>query len=184
MNSLHCMIDLETMGVSSSPAICSIGAVIFKPSTGEIVDYFYAIVSLESSVKAGLKIDASTVRWWLSQKEAARDIFMTDAPQNDLAIALHAFRKWFLNWKVAVQPEGLDIWANGAAEDCVWLMNAYRALEIEAPYDFRHQRCYRTLKNLYPSIKGEPGEVAHNALADAEWQAEHLMKILEVANVE
>lgn len=47
------------------------------------------------------------------------------------------------------------------------------------PIDYRNERCYRTLKNLYFNIK--PLEFAgnkHNALHDALNQAEHASMIL------
>ena len=55
------MLDLEVMGNGSSAAICAIGAVEFDLESGELGREFYTIVNLESSVKAGGVIDASTV---------------------------------------------------------------------------------------------------------------------------
>ena len=66
------MLDLETMGNGPNAAITAIGAVKFDPDKGEIVETFYFKVNLESSVKQGGVIDASTVIWWLGQNEEAR----------------------------------------------------------------------------------------------------------------
>ena len=68
----HIMLDLETMGTGPNAAITAIGAVKFDPDKGEIVETFYFKVNLESSVKQGGVIDASTVIWWLGQNEEAR----------------------------------------------------------------------------------------------------------------
>ena len=48
----HLMIDLETMGNKPNAPIVSIGAVFFEPSTGELGDEFYRVVSLKSSMDA------------------------------------------------------------------------------------------------------------------------------------
>jgi hypothetical protein len=48
------MIDLETMGNKPNAPIVSIGAVFFEPSTGELGDEFYRVVSLKSSMDAVL----------------------------------------------------------------------------------------------------------------------------------
>ena len=50
----HLMIDLETMGNKPNAPVVSIGAVFFEPSTGELGEEFYHVVSLKSSMDGGL----------------------------------------------------------------------------------------------------------------------------------
>lgn len=66
----HIMLDLETMGNGSQAAIIAIGAVAFDLSG--IKDRFYTQVSLESSVRAGLIADPSTIMWWMQKSDEAR----------------------------------------------------------------------------------------------------------------
>ena len=66
----HIMLDLETMGKGPRAAIVAIGCV--RIEQGAITDTYYRRVNLESSLQAGLKVDASTVNWWLNQDAAAR----------------------------------------------------------------------------------------------------------------
>ena len=66
------MLDLETMGNNSNSAIIAIGAVAFSLDSG-VYDKFYANVHLQTSLDAGLKVDGSTVEWWLTQSENARE---------------------------------------------------------------------------------------------------------------
>lgn len=66
------MLDLETLGNRSGAVIVAIGAVEFHG--GEIIKEFYQRVDAESCVALGLKMDVSTVMWWLGQmrRQAAR----------------------------------------------------------------------------------------------------------------
>ena len=57
---------------------------------------------------------------------------------------------------------------------------AYNRLGQKTPWYWSNERCFRTVRNLYPTIEYDPsqkGEGAHNALADAVFQVEHLFKI-------
>ena len=168
MTTQHIMLDLETMGTGPNAAITAIGAVKFDPDKGEIVETFYFKVNLESSVKQGGVIDASTVIWWLGQNEEARAEMQKKG--GHILDGLYEFKGQI----------GADarIWGNGAAFDNVILRSAYERAQIIAPWDFRNDRCYRTVKAMFkqtPTV--EKPTVAHHALADAEAQAKHLMLI-------
>ena len=57
---------------------------------------------------------------------------------------------------------------------------AYNRLGKKAPWYWTNERCFRTVRNMHPTIEYDPsqkGEGAHNALADAVFQVEHLFKI-------
>ena len=166
----HVMLDLETMGNGPNAAITAIGAVKFDPDKGEIVDTFYLKVNLESSVKCGGVIDTSTIVWWLGQNEEARAEMQKKGEHINLS--LDRFRMW-------LGDNGQTrIWGNGAAFDNVILTSAYKNSGLTVPWDFWNDRCYRTVKAMFkqtPTV--EKPTVAHNALADAEAQAKHLMLI-------
>jgi hypothetical protein len=155
----------------------SIGACYFDVGTGTIGNTFYSKVSLDSSVKAGLKIDASTVLWWMQQSEEARAEFI----DNDKAPLLTKVLADFTSF--CRQCEGgwnkLEIWGNGAAFDNVILRSAFEAVGMDVPWRWTHDMCFRTLKNIPtdvtpPKFKG----TKHNALADAIYQAEYAILLL------
>ena len=172
----HIMLDLETMGNSSNAAITAIGAVKFTVEDG-IIDSLYHKVDLESSVALGGIIDPSTVLWWLKQSDAARKEMQ--APGVFLTTALGSFHSW-----VGADAD-VRVWGNGAAFDNVILVNAYKdAGWVEAPWKHWNDRCYRTLKALYPDVPKIAPTVAHHALADAEAQARHLIEIAEAHSLE
>lgn len=66
------MLDLETMGNGPDAAIVAVGAIEFDATAGTLGRTFYRGVNLETSVRGGGKIDASTVMWWLRQNDEAR----------------------------------------------------------------------------------------------------------------
>lgn len=162
------MLDLETMGNGNNAAIIAIGAVEFDLENALIGRKFYAQVNLESAVKEGGIIDASTVLWWMKQSDAARKEF--ENAGIPVIHALAAFSQWF--------PEGANVWGNGATFDNVILRNTYTRLDWTTPWSFRQDRCFRTVRALHPLAVIPNVGTAHNAVNDAEYQARYLIKIL------
>lgn len=164
---MHIMLDLETMGNGPQAAIIAIGAVAFDLSG--IKSRFYVQVSLESSMRAGLVADPSTIMWWMQQSEQARIAFK----DNDKAAQLRGVLGKFAQWLHEVGGE--QVWGNGASFDNAILSNAYRATGTEQPWKFWNDRCYRTFKSMFNAIPLERSGTHHNALDDAESQAKHLI---------
>ena len=172
----HVMLDLETMGVAPNAAIMSIGAVKFDPTRRELYapgdpDYeppFYMTVDLQSCLDMGLKLDGSTVTWWMTQPTETRERLLKDTQQ--LQTVLNEFAIWF-------GPVSMPVWGNGAAFDCVILRSAFIATGVYPPWTFRDERCYRTLCAAMPGVPWEKPTVAHDALEDALAQAKHLQKV-------
>lgn len=160
------MLDLETMGNTPNAAIIAIGAVRFD---GVVNDTFYCTIDLSDSVKNGLTMDPDTVMWWMQQSNDARGAFKN--PEYDLAAALDAFETW-------VGDTPAVVWGNGSDFDNAILANAYARVGRAAPWKFGNNRCYRTMKNLFPNIHMERTGTYHNALDDARSQANHLIRIL------
>lgn len=163
------MVDLETMGTASNAAIIAIGAVRFDPEEQKITDSFYEVIDLQSCIDMGLEIEASTVMWWMQQSKDARKEF--NCQGRPISVALFNFRNWL--------GEDAVVWGNGAAFDNVILANAYKKYGAEQPWKFWNDRCYRTVKNLYPNVPFYRNGTYHRAVDDAESQALHLMKILK-----
>ena len=179
----HIMLDLETMGNGPNAAIVAIGACEFL-LPGRVREHweakpqeFYQKVSLESSVKAGMQIDTSTVLWWLKQSDEARkSTFEGDTcPLGD---ACHLFTQFI--HRVDHDQGGTAVWGNGATFDNVIIRSAFKAVGLPVPWSFRNDKCYRTVVNLLPEDrqpKFERSGTAHNALDDAITQALHLQKV-------
>ena len=166
---MHVMLDLETMGNGANSAIIAIGAVAFDDMG--INSRFYEQVSLASCVGIGLECDASTIMWWMQQSDEARSAFRGNDKAGHIRGVLAQFAKWF------VDVGGAEVWGNGAAFDNAILSNAYRKSGTVQPWKFWNDKCYRTIKGLYPDVSLERVGTHHNALDDAESQAKHLCKI-------
>lgn len=170
------MADIETMGNGSKAAIISIGVVKFDPATRQILDRFYSRVDLKSCLDAGLEVSADTIMWWMQQSESARAEFK-GVSFPTLKNALQGLTAFMHKMPGEIGSE--HVWGNGATFDNVILTNAYKAIGMERPWSYKGDRCYRTIKALYPQIPMPSGEglVAHRADHDAEFQALHLMAI-------
>ena len=175
----HIMLDLETMGNESNAAIVAIGACEFL-LPGRVREHweakpgeFYQKVDLESSVKAGMQIDTSTVLWWMRQSDDARKSTFEGA-----TIPLGDALRQFSIWVTALGD--CAVWGNGATFDNVIIRSAFKAVGLPVPWSFRNDKCYRTVVNLLPESRRpvfERSGVAHNALDDAITQVLYLQKV-------
>lgn len=168
------MVDLETLSTRSNAVIISIGAYEFDLKTGELGRKFYVLVDPQSCVDKGMVIDVSTIMWWMDQNDEARAEFKKK--HYPLLDCLQAFYEWY--------PKGAQFWGNGATFDNTILANAYKACGIKQPWLYAGDRCYRTLRALYPNIEADATNgTKHNALADAKYQALHALKIYREAGL-
>ena len=163
----HCMVDLETLGTLPGSVIVSIGAVAFQQS--EKIGLFYTNVSIKSCLNAGMVVDAGAIKFWMTvaTQETRDDLFREP---RGLKEALHEFNDFWrrneCNW----------IWSHGAGFDVPLLDVAYDLAGYGdfRPWAFRNARDTRTIYSLLPF--GKPTmplqSRKHNALADAEYQAE------------
>ena len=178
--STHVMVDLETMGTGSYAAIISIGAVKFDPAVKanpELWPKFHTAVNLASSLKVGLRVDAATVNWWMSEERAEALKALRAHEPVDLDEALLGFMDWF-------GDPSLPTWGDGATFDNVILRNAFTLLGLDCPWSYKHDRCFRTIKNLKPVTKPVKFGVGHSALDDAISQALTLCKIAKARRLE
>lgn len=173
------MLDLETMGNKPGAAIISIGAVFFDVNNG-LGREFHTRIDLEDAVKSGLKMDPSTVKWWMKQSKEAQDAVMM--PGASLRSAIMEFES-FVRCNLEI-GERVEVWGNGSDFDNVLLLAAFDICEITPPWKFFDSRCYRTLKNLFKSVAPDPREgIHHDALDDAKFQALHAIKILQAKSL-
>lgn len=174
----HIMVDLETLSTEPNAAIVSIGAVVFDMTTKKLGEQFYAQISLESSMNAGLDVKASTILWWVAQTDKARlEICGKQNRYYSLEEALLMFTKW--TESLSDNPNDIYIMGNGAAFDNVVLRSAYKAVNRPAPWPYANDECYRTLKNMYATTQAARYGEHHNALDDAITQAHHLMEFMQ-----
>jgi exodeoxyribonuclease VIII len=178
------MIDLETLATGPAAAIIAIGACKFDPQALKNVapaadsvelNRFYSCIDPVSSQQAGLHIDAATILWWMGEaRNAPREAWLAEA-KVDLRTALMGFAEWY-------GPESLPTWGNGAGFDNIIMETAYKVCGMPRPWNYRHDRCYRTVRSLASAnydldqaiIEMRP-KTDHNALDDATYQTQALL---------
>ena len=169
------MMDVECMGMPPTGALIGIGCCFFDLDTETIGPTFYRSINLATSVREGGTIDPATVMFWLTQSDAARNAVRYNT--QDIRKVLGDFSDWIAE---TCRHEDVRMYGNSSGFDCTLVDGAYKRMGMKAPWHFSRERCFRTVRNLYPSVKYDPaekGDNAHNALADAVFQAEHLFRI-------
>jgi hypothetical protein len=171
------MIDLETLGTRPDAAIISIGAATFDRKTGEIFERFHVRVSPDLDKYS---VDLSTIRWWLTQSEEARQSLAQEVIP--LADGLVSLRRW---WANAARPEAC-VWAFPATFDLPILENAMREefsshMWSKTMWKYDATRDMRTLCDLASITKEQrvKPKLAHDALSDCEAQIATLVLAME-----
>lgn len=173
------MLDLETMGTRAGAAIVSIGAAVFGPEG--VGAEFYVKIDWRKS-RSFLRAEPATLKWW-AESVSPTVRAESEGDGEDLLTSLRWLAEWAqakLNWMGLVR-----VWANGPSFDFPILGEACRLLNVEMPWRFHQERCFRTLRDQRESIDGnrpkiefELGEVAHHALHDARAQARCAAQLL------
>jgi len=167
----HIMIDIETMGSSSNSAIVSIAAVEFSLDTGIINNIFICRVDLQSCLDIGLSMSASTVEWWMSQSHEARHDFI-NGEKVSITIALQMLSEFIIK----CGGSRCKIWGNSPRFDLGIISDAYNKLNLPIPWDFRKERCVRTLVSFKPELKTQElsgKSERHTALGDCYLQIKY-----------
>lgn len=165
MNKL--MVDCETLDVGECPVILSIGAVVFNDS--ELVASFSAKISTASCELIGCTTSEETKKWWEQQSEEARSsAFGGTREINEVMLNLIRFYEGY---------ECHEIWSRGSLADIRWINNILDKLEIDKPWKYYQEMCFRTLLKMAPDLIPGFSGTPHNALDDAINQAKQLIYI-------
>ncbi|WP_047789427.1 3'-5' exonuclease [Tenacibaculum mesophilum] len=175
------MIDIETLGTKPSCVILSISAVSFDLKTGRIGDVFHQNISVEDSVKQGLKIDEKTFFWWLNQSKEAQQKIIDLSDQHKLKNTLIRFYQFVYNYT----SNDVKVWGNSARFDLGILEAAFDLFDFELPWEHYNERDVRTLVAFAPEIKEEQefDGVPHYGIDDCKHQIKYCSKIFNKLNI-
>lgn len=171
------MIDIETFGRRPRGLVVSIGAVLFDthkeiPSV-DTASEFHAVLSWEAALaESRFEKNVETLDWWHEKQPAAYAHLRELMKRSTLNMA--QLLEEFCNWVAPFCEGGAKVWGNSPSFDLVQLENAAKELGMRFPIPYGAENDYRTLTDLvYGSIsKPRPPEnIAHDALADARFQA-------------
>lgn len=174
---IHVMHDIETWAKdSATPVLLSIGAVKFDGET--IIDRFHVGVDPVDCQRFGLEIEADTVMWWMDEARAEARKQLLELGRVDLFAALDGYAMWV---RQTAKDDLGSAWGNGSNFDNAKLKSIYQKAQVEWPFSYKQEECYRTMRNRYPDVPFTRLGVHHGALDDAESQAVHLQAIAKAA---
>jgi hypothetical protein len=166
------MIDLEGLGTGPDTTILTIAAQAFDPlGTGHYEQFYYARVTLES--QENRSIQQSTIDWWATQPDHAREEAFNDEGRIPLDQALDELGKLIWHSK--------RVWAQGPTYDMNILEHAYKSLGKPIPWQFYAVRDSRTLCSIWPDRPKPP--TTHHALEDCRKQIDLVQATLRHLNV-
>lgn len=169
------MLDLETAGMPPNGAILSIGAIWFDLDTQTTGPTFQQTIHLGSAVADGGTMDPGTFIFWLGQSDEARKAVRFGG--RHIHTVLQDLSDFILE---TCRHEDVRIWANSPNFDLAILGGAYDRAGIKRPWNWSRERDFRTVRNMHPAVEytyKDKGSNAHEALGDAKFQVEHLLKI-------
>lgn len=171
MNNL--MVDLETLGTKPTSVFLSLAVVPFNIHTGEVGKPFYRTIKLEDAIRKGRTIDASTLQWWMSQDADIRYKMFVGGCR--LVEALNHLNHYI---GTVLGLEDPFVWGNSASFDLGMLGDAYDQLGMRRPWNFRNERCYRTIISEFPpDIKFDRVD-AHDPVEDCKHQIKKLVYVM------
>lgn len=170
---IHGTIDLETLDISPTATVLSLGGVKFNPfNTQEPHTEIYFKVSVDDQDRLGRTASDSTIEWWSKQDPAV----MAEAFDQTGAITVEQLCDEIARWAV-----GVDIfWGQGYGFDFTMLEDMFRSIRRPIPWQFWQVRDSRTLLGLLdedPRKKMQKN--LHNALDDAYYQAKAIQIALK-----
>jgi len=186
MNQMNCMIDLETLGRREDAVVLSLGAVLFTPERG-FIDKFYTVFNVQEQLEQKRSVHWGTINFWLENEKTFKDLATVI---NDSEVGVAKQLNYFLHWLEKPRKIGgsfdeyhdylVKPWGNGPTFDITILENLLRQYGRDFPWNFWDVRCMRTFREYVgKNEKVEKTGTLHNALDDAEAQAEYVIKHLK-----
>ena len=181
---MHVMLDYETLGNTPCTTVVSLGLTCFNRSG--ILDKKYFEFDLNHQIKSGRSVKASTLEWWMNQKDSARAVFKTEP--NKPKILLPTFFNEYESFvsknlsEIGEKWDQVKPWGNGANFDVSITEHLYHNHhekgEFGIPWKFWNVMCFRT----FAAITGAKDLVKrqgvhHNALDDAVYQTECVLAV-------
>lgn len=167
----HGMIDLETLDVTPTAIVLSLGAVKFNPfNDSEPHSELYLKLCIDNQDQLGRTTSDSTIEWWGKQDPTV----MEEAFDQTGAVTVEEALTQLNKWAVGVD----EIWAQGYGFDITMLEDMYRSIGKPIPWQFWQVSDARTITKRMPrDPRKDMQNNLHNALADAYFQAKSVQII-------
>jgi hypothetical protein len=178
------MADFETLGTDPDTVVISLGIAAFNRNG--VLDKMLFEFDFEKQTALGRTIDPDTLEWWKKQSAEAQKQLVV----SDFAIEFPEFFRLFEQFidknleRLGETRKDLKVWGKGADFDVVVLTDIYRRHNPQGkkalPWKFWGVRCFRMFDDIYKVTKTHTRlGTHHNALDDAIFQAECVIKVLQ-----
>lgn len=162
---IHAMIDLETLDVSPTAQVLSIGGVKFNPNTKEDpFDEFFFRIDIDYQESTGRTVSTETLDWWSTQDKDA--IEMAFSPDNRVSPQemLRHLKKWYV---------GCDtVWSQRILMDIGIVQNMCKQYDSPVPWPYWGIKDSATLFGILPDDPRKKYTfLKHDPLQDAKFQA-------------
>ena len=172
----HFHLDIETLGRTPGSVILSIGVVQVDFVSGTLTKSLHVNIDQDDCEFYGLTTEPETVKWWEKQSDAAKASTFDKTTAVSLPDALRALSTFMGEGDKEVSCCGTDF-------DIPILVHAYKVTGLPVPWQFNKVQDYRTLRQWFRQVaKPADNGAAHDALADATWQATHMLRIWRYVN--
>jgi len=160
------LIDNETLDVTPSAVLLTIGAVAVEIENGQaiVLASWYRRLRWRASENQQRNRTASqhTADWWAAQPiDTQVEALEDDGCRIPLQLAMHSLQAW-----LTLNP--YPIWGNGSDFDNAQLQHAFSQLGLRWPY--HRNRCLRSLRglvlDLYPNTQIPRAGLTARRLAD------------------
>ena len=167
----HLMIDWETHGLGSRPVVIQLGVTVFDThgTGGELPEGASQEWNIDPQTcqDLGFEEDASTLQWWADRPAATREAVYAE-PRYSIQHVMDNLTAFHRRYQPA------RVWCHGATFDVPVAESYYRALSLQAPWNFYDVRDTRTLFEMAEGLTGwrrPKTNTAHTGRADAIAQA-------------
>ena len=176
-SSINVMVDIETFGRRPRGLVVSIGAVAFRTSAVEAPfrpdGEFHATISWDAAAtETRFERHPKTMEFWAEQTEAYERL---QSRMKGSTLNMSDLMQQFCSWLDPFCTKKATVWGNSPSFDLVIIENAANEVGVRYPVIHSAENDYRTLTDLVygPVNKPRPPpNIAHDALADARFQAE------------
>jgi 3' exoribonuclease, RNase T-like len=177
------MLDMETLAKDPAATIVSIGIVVVDLDEDKFNKIYNEYHILDIEDQKDRSIDRNTIKWWMKQPNVTRSIF-NSYPENSASNDKDLY--FVITKYIAPAFKAFDIksiWSKGVDFDAAILEHAFNYYHITCPWAYGskvEKMCFRTLVQLYPNNNFKPSEAlfqVHNAISDAQYQAQWLWNI-------
>ena len=177
LNTLHVMIDIETLDTAPNAVVMSIGVAMGTLKDGILYEQ-YKELDVENQLRKYRTKSESTVQWWRDQIAKG-----TQWPGLGTTFPGDALDSLFDYIGAAILPCNGNylIWSKGPQFDIALIESLYKSYVIDSstpiPWKYNKIMDFRTTLQLFPEFKSVK-PVGHHALQDARDQFEVLRNIL------